>query len=179
MPRRPTPKPKCTARAKARRPCSRWANATLGRGTPSARIKEFLGDLEALGIKPHIAQNISAHRGSAVSDEIVAEPGYEVSQRVRKRVEQAFGLGKAVGHLLKASVRGLANISARSLMTFAAYNLVRLRQLLCLRPLVAQAQTRCTRWPGKGLKMANVTRKIGRFRGGNHNSFENGRHPVN
>jgi IS5 family transposase len=101
--------------------------------------KEFVGGLEVHGIKPHIAQNITARRGSAVSGEVSAEPGYEISQRIRKRIEQVFGWGKTVGQLRKTKLRGLANLAAQSLLTFAAYNLVRLRKLLCLRPLAAQA----------------------------------------
>lgn len=99
----------------------------------------FVGELEGRGISPHIARNITPHRGSAVSDEVAAEPGYDISQRVRKRIEQVFGWGKTVGHLRKTKLRGLANVAAQSLLTFAAYNLARLRKLLCLRPLVAQA----------------------------------------
>jgi transposase len=102
-------------------------------------VKELVGELEARGITPHIARNITAQRGSAVSDEVAAEPGYEISQRVRKRIEQVFGWGKTVGPLRKTKLRGLANIAAQSLMTFAAYNLIRLRKLLCLRPVMAQA----------------------------------------
>lgn len=30
-------------------------------------VKEFVGDLEAGQIKPHIARNISLHRGSAIA----------------------------------------------------------------------------------------------------------------
>lgn len=99
----------------------------------------FVGDLEARGIRPHVARNITAHRGSAVSAEVAAEPGYDISQRIRKRIEQVFGWGKTVGQLRKTKVRGLANIAAQSLMTFAAYNLIRLRKLLCLRLVTAQA----------------------------------------
>jgi hypothetical protein len=41
--------------------------------------------------------------------------------------------------LRKTELRGLANISAQALLTFAANNLVRLRKLLCLRPMATQA----------------------------------------
>lgn len=114
------------------------AQSTLG-ADKGYDVKEFVGDLEARGIKPHIARNITAHRGSAIADEIAAEPGYEISLRIRKRIEQVFGWSKTVGHLRKTRFRGLANVAAQSLLTFAAYNLVRLRKLLCLRPMTAQA----------------------------------------
>jgi transposase len=102
-------------------------------------VKGLVAELEARGIKPHIARNLNAYRGSAVSDEVAAEPGYAISQLIRKRIEQVFGWGKTVGPLRKTKLRGLANITAQSLMTFAAYNLIRLRKLLCLRPIMAPA----------------------------------------
>jgi transposase len=114
------------------------AGATLG-ADKGYDVKEFVGDLEVRAIKPHIARNITPHRGSAIADEIAAEPGYEVSLRIRKRIEQVFGWSKTVGHLRKTQLRGLANVAAQSLMTFAAYNLIRLRKLLCLRPIPVQA----------------------------------------
>jgi len=114
------------------------AGDTLG-ADKAYDVKELVGELEVRGMTPHIARNLTDYRGSAVSDEVAAEPGYEISQRIRKRIEQVFGWGKAVGPLRKTKLHGLANIAAQSLMTFAAYNLVRLRKLLCLRPIMAQA----------------------------------------
>jgi IS5 family transposase len=114
------------------------AGGTLG-ADKGYDTKEFVGGLEALGIKPHIARNITAYRDSAVADGIAAEPGYEVSQRLRKRIEQIFGWGKTVGALRKTKLRGLANVAAQALLNFAAYNLMRMRRLLCLRPVTAQA----------------------------------------
>jgi transposase len=114
------------------------AGATLG-ADKGYDVKGFVGDIEAHDIKPHIARHITRHRGSAITDEIAAEPGYAVSLRIRKRIEQVFGWAKTVGHLRKTQLRGLSNVAAQSLMTFAAYNLIRLRKLLCLRPIPVQA----------------------------------------
>lgn len=50
-----------------------------------------------------------------------------------------------MGHLRKTQLRSLANVATQSLMTLAAYNLVRLRKLLFLRPITAQAQGEV--WP--------------------------------
>lgn len=76
------------------------AGATLGTDKVYD-VKEFVGNLETRDIKPHIAQNITLHRGSTIDDEIAVEPGYEVSLRIRKRIEQVFGWSKTVGHLRK------------------------------------------------------------------------------
>jgi hypothetical protein len=54
-------------------------------------VKEFVDDLETHNIKPRIALNITPHRGSAITDEIAAERGYEISLRICKRIEQVFG----------------------------------------------------------------------------------------
>lgn len=112
--------------------------ATLG-ADKAYDAQHFVGDLQAAGVEPHIAQNLTAHRGSAVPDAIAAKPGYAVSLRVRKRIEQVFGWGKTVGPMRKTKLRGRANVVAQTLLGFAAYNLVRMRQLLTLAPLPVTA----------------------------------------
>ena len=112
--------------------------ATLG-ADQAYDTQHFVGNLQAAGIAPHIAQNITAHRGSAVPDAIAAQPGYAVSLRVRKRIEQVFGWGKTVGPMRKTKLRGRAKVAAQTLLGFAAYNLVRMRKLLTLVPLPAAA----------------------------------------
>ncbi|MEQ1710232.1 MAG: transposase [Hyphomicrobium sp.] len=57
-------------------------------------------------------------------------PGYEVSQRVRKRIEEAFGWAKTVAGLAKAKLRGTARNAFKFTFTMAAYNLIRLPRLL-------------------------------------------------
>ncbi|MDE0342694.1 MAG: transposase, partial [Deltaproteobacteria bacterium] len=51
------------------------------------------------------------------------------SQRVRKRIEEAFGWAKTIGGLRKLKHRGLPKVDFQFTLTFAAYNLVRLRTL--------------------------------------------------
>jgi len=98
-----------------------------------------VADLQATGVAPHIAQNITAQRGSAVPNAIAGTPGYAVSLRVRKRIEQVFGWGKTVGPMRKTKLRGRSKVAAQTLLSFAAYNLVRMRKLLTLAPLPATA----------------------------------------
>ena len=57
-------------------------------------------------------------------------PGYAVSLRIRKRIEEAFGWAKTVAGLRKARHRGLAKIDWQFTFAMAAYNLVRLPKLL-------------------------------------------------
>jgi Transposase DDE domain len=56
-------------------------------------------------------------------------PGYEVSQRKRKRVEEIFGWLKTVGLLRKTRHRGLELVGWIFKFATAAYNLVRIRNL--------------------------------------------------
>ena len=57
-------------------------------------------------------------------------PGYAVSQRRRKRVEECFGWQKSVAPLRKLHHRGREKVAWVLTFTTAAYNLVRLRTLL-------------------------------------------------
>ena len=54
----------------------------------------FVDEVRALEVTPHIAQNIHY---SAIDDRTTRHPGYQVSQRKRKLVEQVFGWLKTVG----------------------------------------------------------------------------------
>jgi len=55
--------------------------------------------------------------------------GYEISQRVRKRVEEVFGWLKTVGNFRKTRYRGLAANQLAAHMLAAAYNLLRIAKL--------------------------------------------------
>lgn len=56
--------------------------------------------------------------------------GYEVSQRVRKRVEEIFGWMKAVGLMRKTRHKGVDRVGWMFTFAAAVYNLVRMRNLL-------------------------------------------------
>ncbi|HEY0784719.1 MAG TPA: transposase, partial [Acidobacteriaceae bacterium] len=59
-------------------------------------------------------------------------PGYAVSLRIRKRIEEAFGWAKTVAGLRKARHRGLPKIDWQFTFAMAAYNLVRPPRLLAV-----------------------------------------------
>ena len=69
-------------------------------------------------------------RGSAIDARTTRHPGYAVSQRKRKLVEQCFGWMKTVGLMRKLRHRGGALVDWIFTFTAAAYNLVRMRTLL-------------------------------------------------
>jgi transposase len=91
--------------------------------------RDCVADLAARAVSPHIARNITRHRGSAVDDPIAATPDYAVSQRLRKRVEEIFGWMKTVGGLRRTRYRGLELTQLAGYLVAAAYNLVRMARL--------------------------------------------------
>jgi hypothetical protein len=55
---------------------------------------------------------------------------YAVSQRVRKRIEEAFGWVKTIAGLAKAKLRDTQRIAFHFTFAMAAYNLIRMPRLL-------------------------------------------------
>ncbi len=90
--------------------------------------REFVHALRALRAVPHVAQNRRG-RASAIDGRTTRHPGYAVSQRLRKRVEEIFGWMKTVGNLRKTRHRGEDRVGWVFTLTAAAYNLVRIRNL--------------------------------------------------
>ena len=78
---------------------------------------------------PHVARN-TTNRRSAIDGRTTRHAGYDVSQRVRKRVEEVFGWMKTVALMRKTRHRGTDRVGWVFTFTAAAYNLVRIRNLL-------------------------------------------------
>lgn len=91
--------------------------------------QDFVAELREINVTPHVAQNTSG-RCSAIDGRTTRHPGYEVSLRIRKRIEEAFGWAKTVAGLRKARHRGLPKIDWQFTFAMAAYNLIRLPKLL-------------------------------------------------
>jgi transposase len=77
----------------------------------------------------HVAQN-TTNRRSAIDGRTTRHPGYAVSGRVRKRIEEVFGWTKAAAGFRKTHHRGLARVGWIFTLTATAYNLVRLTKLV-------------------------------------------------
>jgi transposase len=90
---------------------------------------DFIAELRHMEITPHIAQNNSKRR-SAVDERTTRHVGYQVSQKKRKRVEEVFGWMKSIGLLRKLRHRGRERVGWMFTFTAAAYNLVRMRNLM-------------------------------------------------
>jgi transposase len=91
--------------------------------------QDLVTELRELNVRPHIAQNTSGRR-SAIDRRTTRHRGYAMSQRVRKRIEEAFGWIKTVAGLRKTRFRGRARVDLAFTFAAAAYNLVRLPKLL-------------------------------------------------
>ena len=100
---------------------------TVG-GDKAYDTREFVQSLRALKAVAHVAQNCKG-RSSAIDGRTTRHPGYAVSQRLRKRVEEIFGWMKTVGNLRKTRHRGTKRLGWIFTFTAAAYNLVRMRNL--------------------------------------------------
>jgi transposase len=90
--------------------------------------RDFVAALRGLMVTPHVAQH-TTKRASAVDRRTTRHPGYQVSQRRRKRIEEIFGWLKTVGLLRKTRHRGVARVGWMFTFGLAVYNLVRLRTL--------------------------------------------------
>jgi transposase len=108
----------------ADRPCA----VTLGadRGYDAA---DFVEELRGINVRPHVAQNTSGRR-SAIDKRTTRHSGYAASQRIRKRIEEAFGWIKTVAGLRQTKLRGLPKVDWAFTFAAAAYNLVRLPKLI-------------------------------------------------
>jgi transposase len=102
---------------------------TLG-GDKNYDTQGCVADLRAGGVTPHVAQNTARRGGSAIDGRTTRQPGYALSQRVRKRVEEIFGWLKTVGGMRKTRFRGTDRVGWMFTWALAAYNLVRMRNLL-------------------------------------------------
>ena len=91
--------------------------------------RDFVADMRRLGVTPHVSQNTNGRR-SAIDGRTTRHPGYAISQRKRKRIEEVFGWMKAAAGFRKTRHRGTARVGWMFTLNAAAYNLVRLPKLL-------------------------------------------------
>lgn len=90
--------------------------------------KAFVADARQAGFTPHVAQNTSGRR-SAIDRRTTRHVGYEISQRIRKRVEEPFGWIKTVGAGRKVRYLGVDRNRAWFKIEAAVYNLIRICSL--------------------------------------------------
>ena len=103
-----------------------WDRVTVGADKGYDR-KEFIQELREHQVTPHIA----CKPNSAIDGRTTRHPGYAISQCKRKRIEEIFGWLKTVAGLRKTRHRGVARVGWMFTFALAAYNLVRICNLLC------------------------------------------------
>jgi IS5 family transposase len=91
---------------------------------------EFVSECRHLGMTPHISQNIGRRGGSAIDSRTTRQAGYALSQKKRKRIEECFGWLKTIALLRKLRHRGALKVDWIFSLACAAYNLVRMRNLM-------------------------------------------------
>lgn len=90
--------------------------------------QDFVNELRSMKVTPHVTQNTKGRR-SAIDGRTTRHGGYAVSQRIRKRIEEAFGWIKTVAGQDKTKFRGRDRVGWAFTFSAAAYNLVRLPKL--------------------------------------------------
>ena len=91
--------------------------------------EDFVNELRSMKVTPHVAQNLSG-RSSAIDGRTTRHPGYTASQRIRKRIEEAFGWVKTIAGQEKPKYRGRERVGWAFTFAVAAYNLTRLPKLM-------------------------------------------------
>ena len=107
---------------------------TLG-GDKGFDVAAFVAELRDRNVTPHVA--IQGHltktgkrRKTRIDGRATRHPGYAVSQRIRKRIEEIFGWVKVQAGQDKTRFRGRRRVEASFTLALAAYNLIRLPKLL-------------------------------------------------
>jgi IS5 family transposase len=90
--------------------------------------RESVEDVRFFNVTPHVEQN-DRRRRSAIDRRTTRHPGYALSQRRRKRVEEIFGWLKTVGLMRKVKFRELRRVDWMFRFSTVVYNLVRIRNL--------------------------------------------------
>ena len=84
--------------------------------------------LHEMKITPHVAQN-HTNRESTIDGHIIRHPRYATNDTIRKRIEECLGWARTIGGLCKSRFIGREKLDFQFVMTFAAYNLIRMRNL--------------------------------------------------
>ena len=105
------------------------ARVTVG-GDKGYDTRDFVAECRNLNVTPHVAQNTKRSGGSAIDGRTTRHHGYEVSQKKRKRIEECFGWLKTIALMRKVRHRGLEKVGWVFTFAAAAYNLVRMKNLL-------------------------------------------------
>ena len=91
---------------------------------------DFVRDCRAINVTPHIAQTRDTRRRSAIDGRTTRHPGYLVSQRKRKLVEEIFGWMKTFGGFRHTRFKDRRRTHFAGVLVAATYNLLRVSRML-------------------------------------------------
>src|ERR1700747_1982322 len=91
---------------------------------------DFVAECRNLHMTPHVGQNLGRRGGSTIDSRTTRHTGYAISQKKRKRIEECFGWLKTIALLRKVRHRGTLKVDWIFTFACAAYNLVRMRNLM-------------------------------------------------
>jgi Transposase DDE domain len=91
---------------------------------------DFVRECRNMWVTPHVAQNLGRRGGSAIDNRTTLHEGYALSQKKRKRIEECFGWLKTIALMRKVRHRGTLKVDWIFTFACAAYNLVRMRNLM-------------------------------------------------
>lgn len=91
---------------------------------------DFIAACRKRGVTPHVAMNVTEHRGSAIDARTTRHAGYLASQRLRKRIEECFGWGKDGRPMRKMKLVGKERVAFLTTLTVGCYTMLRLAKLL-------------------------------------------------
>jgi transposase len=93
--------------------------------------EDFVTECRELNVTPHVA----CRQHTILDKRTTRHPGYQISQRIRKRIEEIWGWMKTVGGGRKLRYKGVARNQLWAEITTAAYNLVRMAKLVAICPV--------------------------------------------
>jgi transposase len=98
-------------------------------------VADFVTELRRRRVTPHIAvqdhlTKTGKRRKTKIDGRTTRHPGYGLSLRIRKRIEEIFGWAKTTAGQAKTRFKGQRRVEASFTLALAAYNLVRLPKLL-------------------------------------------------
>jgi transposase len=98
-------------------------------------VAAFVTALRRRRVTPHVTvdrrvSKCGVARHSEIDARTTRHPGYAVSQRIRKRIEEVFGWTKSAAGQRQTRFRGRERVGWAFSLTAAAYNLIRLPKLL-------------------------------------------------
>lgn len=108
-----------------RESCGLWEAPVFCWAKGAADTAAFIGDLRVRKVTQRISPEANVRvsgkpRGTAIDQRTTRHPGHIASQRIRKRIEEAFGWIKTTGNRAKTRHRGLQGVGWRFILTAAA-----------------------------------------------------------